>query len=51
LHHQAHTEKRRRFELRIRMKRGLMDGILAYSRDAHPREINLLLRGKAGNDI
>lgn len=33
----------------ITMKRTLVDGILAYSRDMHPREILLLLRG-AKND-
>jgi proteasome lid subunit RPN8/RPN11 len=51
LHHLTHEKERRKFELRIRIERELMDGILAYSRDVHPKEIILLLRGKAGNDI
>jgi len=37
--------------LKVRVKKELIDGILSYSRDMHPREIILLLRGKAGNDI
>jgi proteasome lid subunit RPN8/RPN11 len=42
---------RRALELKVRVKKELIDGILSYSRDMHPREIILLLRGKAGNDI
>jgi proteasome lid subunit RPN8/RPN11 len=45
------VEKRRKLELRIIVKKELIEGILAYSRDVYPREIILLLRGKAGNDI
>lgn len=37
--------------MKVRVKKELIDGILSYSRDMHPREIILLLRGKAGNDI
>jgi proteasome lid subunit RPN8/RPN11 len=42
---------RRALELKVRVKKELIDGILSYSRDMHPREVILLLRGKAGNDI
>jgi len=37
--------------LKIRVKEELIDGILACSRDTHPREMILLLKGKAGNDL
>ena len=37
--------------MRIKVRKELIDGILAYSKDMHPREIILLLRGKVGNDI
>lgn len=37
--------------MKVRVKKELIDGILSYSRDMHPREVILLLRGKAGNDI
>ncbi len=37
--------------MKVRVKKELIDGILSYSSDMHPREIILLLRGKAGNDI
>jgi len=42
---------RRALELKVKVKKELIDGILSYSRDMHPREVILLLRGKAGNDI
>jgi len=35
--------------LTITIKRTLIDGILAYSRDTHPKEILLLLRGAKDN--
>ena len=37
--------------MKVKVKKELIDGILSYSRDMHPREVILLLRGKAGNDI
>ena len=37
--------------MKIRVRKELIDGILAHSRDMHPRETILLLRGKAGNDV
>jgi len=37
--------------LKIRVRKELIDGVLAYSREMHPREIILLLGGKAGNDV
>jgi len=33
----------------VTIKRTLIDGILAYSRDTHPKEILLLLRGEHDN--
>lgn len=35
---------------RVSLRRDLLDGILAYSKDAHPREAILLLRGRAEGD-
>ena len=35
----------------ITIKRTVVDGILAYSRDMHPREMVLLLRGEHDNDF
>lgn len=37
--------------MKIRVKKELIDGVLAYSRDVHPREMILLLRGRVGDDI
>ncbi len=33
------------------MKNELIEGLLAYSRDTHPKEMILLLRGKVENDV
>ncbi|MEM2226485.1 MAG: Mov34/MPN/PAD-1 family protein [Candidatus Bathyarchaeia archaeon] len=35
---------------RISLKRDLLEGILAYSRDIHPKEAILLLRGRVEGD-
>jgi len=37
--------------LKIKVRKELIDGILAHSKEMHPREIVLLLRGKAENDV
>jgi proteasome lid subunit RPN8/RPN11 len=36
---------------RVSVGRDLLEGILAYSRDAHPKEAILLLRGRARGDL
>ncbi len=36
--------------MELKVKKELMEGLLVYSRDMHPREIILLLRGKVRED-
>jgi proteasome lid subunit RPN8/RPN11 len=38
-------------KLEIKVKNDLIEGILAYSRDMHPKEFILLLRGESEGDI
>ena len=38
------------WKLELKVKKELMEGLLVYSRDMHPREIILLLRGKVRED-
>ncbi len=35
----------------LKVKNELIEGLLTYSRDVHPREMILLLRGKVENDV
>ena len=35
----------------MKVKNELIEGILAYSRHVHPKEVVLLLRGKVGDDV
>jgi proteasome lid subunit RPN8/RPN11 len=37
--------------LALKVKNELIEGLLAYSRDTHPKEMILLLRGKVENDV
>jgi proteasome lid subunit RPN8/RPN11 len=36
---------------KLKVKNELIEGLLAYSRDMHPKEMILLLRGKVGEDV
>jgi len=37
--------------MKLKVKNELMEGLLAYSRDIHPKEMILLLRGKVSDEI
>jgi len=37
--------------VKLKVKNDVIEGLLAYSRDMHPKEMILLLRGKVGDDI
>lgn len=46
-----HVLSRALEEVELKIKKELIQGLLAYSRDMHPNEMILLLRGKVGDEI